>query len=367
MTIILILLIVLLYLFNKNKSSKIAIKSYITFITILLIVISGLRHEAVGNDTYAYLMHYDEIASTSWDDVTENFWDLYWSPGEEGKDPGERVLIKFFTCVLPDSRCFLFVVALFLLIPLGILVYRNSETLDVPCFFYVFYITLFYHYLPNSGVRQSLALSFLLIGYLLLQKDKVRWFLLLLFFSTLIHKSCLIASSMLLIYYTKNTRFIYYSGIVFFIIMLFVYRYVGLFLSMQSDVYAGYGIGTHYAEGNSTPFMVILMILGLYILGVFGIAKDKNAYSRRLLYGGSVFTLIFVVLVRLDPNLIRVTAYFGPWMGLMVPTVLKFWRPKQYKIYLMLLLLIFITKAIMSPDNYHFMWQEMELADRYYH
>lgn len=366
MTIALILLIVLLYLFTKTKSSKRSIRNYITLITIILIVISGLRHEAVGNDTYAYLMHYDEIASASWHEVTANFWDLYLSPSVDGKDPGERVLIKFFTCILPNSRWFLFVVAFLLLIPLGVLVYRNSKTLETPCFFYVFYITLFYHYLPNSGIRQSLALSFLLVGYLLLQKDKVKWFLLFLFISTLIHKSCLIAIAMLFIYYIKHTKAMYYLGIVLFCLMLFVYRYVGAFLSMQSDVYAGYGMGTYYGEGTATPYMVILMILGLYLLGMLGMAKDQNAYGNRLLYGGSVLTLIFVVLVRLDPNLIRVTAYFGPWMGLMVPVVLKLWRPKEYKIYFILLLLIFITKAVISPDSYHFLWQEMELDGRYY-
>ena len=366
MTIVLILFIVLLYLCTKNKYSKRSIRNYITLVTIILIVISGLRHEAVGNDTYAYLIHYDEITETSWHEVIANFWDMYLSPSVDGKDPGERVLIKLFTCILPSFRWFLFVVAILLLIPLGILVFRNSENLETPCFFYVFYITLFYHYLPNSGIRQSLALSCLLVGYLLLQKDKVKWFLLLLFISTLIHKSCLIAIAMLVIYYIKHTRVMYYTGIVLFCIMLFVYRYVGAFLSMQSDAYAGYGMGTYYGVGATTPYMVILMILGLYLLGMLGIPKDKNAYINRLLYGGAVLTLIFVVLVRLDPNLIRVIAYFGPWMGLMVPIVLKLWRPKEFKIYFILLLVIFITKAVISPDSYHFFWQDMELDGRYY-
>lgn len=366
MSLVLILTVVLLYFFNNNKSSKESIRNYIIFITILLIVISGLRHEAVGNDTYAYLMIYDRLDLTSWNDVTANFWDLYWNPSDAGKDPGERVIIKFFTSILPNSRWFLFVVAILLLIPLAILVYINSESLETPCFFYVFYITIFYHYLPNSGIRQSLALSFLLIGYLLLQKDKVIWFIFFIFLSSLIHKSCLIASSMLLIYFTNNTKYIYYSGILLFIIMLFVYRYVGMFLSLHSDVYAVYGMGTYYVEGVATPYMVVILILGLYILGLLGISKDENAYDRRLLYGGSVFTLIFVVLVRLDPNLIRITAYFGPWMGLMVPSILKLWRPNEHKVYLISLLFIFIIKSILSTDDYHFMWQYMELADRYY-
>ena len=171
---------------------------------------------------------------------------------------------------------------------------------------------------------------------------------------------------MLVVYYLNNIRLMYYSGILLFVAMLFAYRYVGWFLSMQSEVYQEYGMGLYYAGGTSLPYLSILMILSLYLLGLLGISKDRNIYSHRLLYGGSIFTLIFVVLVRLDPNLIRITAYFAPWMGLMLPYTLKLWKPKKYKVYLTLVILVFIVKAMVSPDNYQFMWQEMQLHERYF-
>lgn len=366
MTSVLLLLIVILYLVIHDKYNKRIIKNYISFITLLLILISGLRHEAVGNDTYAYLLHFDDIALTSWNDIVSNFWDYYWNPTHDGKDPGERLIIKFFTVILPNSRWFLFTVATLLLIPIGVLVYRNSNTLEVPCFFYVFYVSIFFHYLPNSGVRQSLALTLLLIGYLLLQKNKVTWFVVFLILSTFVHKSTLIASLLLPFYYFRRTKSMYYLGALLFIVMLFSYKYVGVFLSMQSDVYQVYGTSEYYAVGQAVPYMVILMILGMYAIGFLGIRKDMNSYNNRLKYGGAALTLVFVILVRLDPNLIRLIAYFGLWMGLMVPYALRLWRPKDYKIYFILIILIFIAKAAISPDDYHFMWQEMELNERYY-
>lgn len=365
MSLALILFVILLYGFSANKSNPRTIKRYITCITFLLILVSGLRHEGVGNDTYAYIQHFEYLASTPWSDIFSDFWNLYLNPGEEGKDPGELVFIKLCTVILPNSRWFLFAVAILLLIPLGVLVYRNSRSLETPCFFYVFYIAMFYQYLPNSAVRQSLALTLLIIGYLMLQKDKVRSFILLVFVATFIHMSIAIALLIIPFYYFKNTKALYAITIILFIVMLFTYRYVGLFLSMQSDVYEGYGTGTYYSQGQSAPFMVILMMLALYIIGLLGIFKDTEAYNKRLVYGGAALTLVWVVLVRLDPSMIRLTAYFGPWMGLMISPALMKWRPKDYKIFLVFLLLMFVARALITPDNYHFIWQEMQLHERY--
>lgn len=358
----LILLFIILYYCSANKSNPRTIKNYIKFVTVVLILVSGLRHEAVGNDTYAYMLNFDDAVQTPWSDIFSNFWDLYLNPGEEGKDPGELVIIKAFTYILPNARFFLFVVAAILLIPLGVFVYRNSKSLETPCFFYVFYITMFYPYLPNSAIRQSFALAILLLGYLLLQKRKLIPFILLLLIATLVHKSILITFLILPYYFINKPRLLYYASFGLFILMLFYYQYIGVYLASQSEIYEMYASGAYL---DSAPFMVILMILGLYVLGCFGIMRDSERSNNRIIYGGAAMTLVWVVLVRLNPSLIRLIAYFGPWMGIMVPLALKQWRPKDYKIFFAFILIIFVLRAIITPDNYHFMWQEMELHDRY--
>ena len=362
MNIALILLVLILYYCSENKTNPRTIKNYIKFITVVLILVSGLRHEAVGNDTYAYIQNFNDARQVSWSSILSNFWDLYLNPGVEGKDPGELVIIKFLTYILPNARCFLFVVAALLLIPLGVFVYRNSHRLETACFFYVFYLTMFYPYLPNSAVRQSLALTILLIGYLLWQKRNVVWFVIFALLATFVHKSVYIVFLLLPFYYIRQTRFLFYTSFGLFILMLFNYQYVGMYMAMQSDIYEMYTSG---AYADSAPFLVILMILGLYIIGCLGILKDSTRVNNRLMYGGAALTLVWVVLVRMDPSLIRIIAYFGPWMGLMVPHALRCWRPKDYKLFLTILFMIFVMRAIITPDNYHFMWQEMQLHDRY--
>lgn len=362
----LIVLCVILYCVFPNKTNKYAIKQYIYIVTCLLIVVSGLRHEAVGNDTYAYMQSFDKMYMLSWNDILGNFWESYLNPGinGNGKDPGQLVVMKALSLVLPNSRFFLFLVAIILLVPLGMFIYQNSESLETSCFSYVFYITMFYPYLPNSAIRQSLALSILLIGYWYLQKGKDIYFIMFLLLATFLHKSIFIAIVILPFYYLKNTRLLYKGALVLFLIMLFSYSYVGEYLASQSEIYEMYGTGDFYAS-RSVPYMVILMMFGLYIIGWLGINKDINPYRRRLIYGGAALTLVWVVMIRLDPSLIRITAYFGPWMGVMVTHALLLWRKKDYKLFFTILLFIFVLRALITPDNYHFLWQEMKLHERY--
>lgn len=362
----LIVICILLYYGIKNKTDKRTIKKYVVFITFLLILVSGLRHEAVGNDTYAYMNHFDRLSSMKWSEIMDGFWGAYLHPGENGngKDPGELIIIKLLTYILPGPRSFIFVVSALLLIPLGIFVYQNSEDLSTSCFFYVFYISMFYPYLPNSAVRQSFALALLLVGYLLLQKEKVWQFILCLFLSTFIHKSIIISILILPFYFFKKTKRLYKWSFVLFIIMLFAYQYVGLFLSTQSDIYEMYG-DNYFTQGRPAPFMVIIMMTALYIIGLLGLRNDRDAYKNRLIYGGAAMTLVWVVMVRLDPSIIRLTAYFGPWMGLMVPTSIKLWDKRYFNLIFFIVLMVFVIRAVMTPDNYHFLWQEMALHERY--
>lgn len=363
----LIVFCILLYNLAKNKTNKETIKWYISTITIILIIVSSIRHEAVGNDTYAYMQHFDNISSLHWENIFENFWDSYFYPGVDGngKDPGELIIIKGLSIIIPNSRCFLFIVATLLMVPLGIFVYKNTQSLETPCFFYVFYITMFYPYLPNSAIRQSLSLSILLIGYILWQKGKTKYFILCLLIATFVHKSVFIVLMILPFYYFKKTRLLYRLSFILFLIMLFSYQHVGTILGSQSEIYERYATGGFY-ENHSAPYMVIVMMLCLYLIGWFVIKNDENSYKQRLIYGGAAMTLIWAVMVRLDPSIIRLTAYFGPWMGLMVPHALRLWRKKEYKIIFAIILLVFILRACITPDNYHFLWEEVKLHDRYY-
>ena len=194
MTTLLLLFLFLLYYLTKRLPEEEAPKRFIYCTSFVLILVSGLRHEAVGNDTLAYMMSFEDTLDTSWSEILSNFANNYLNPlSNEGKDPAFKIFEKLVGTVLPNSRLYLFVIAAILLTSIGYFIHTFSVDLRSTLFCYVFYISMFYGYLPNSAIRQSLALSIVLFAYCLAFKRNLIWSVLLVLLASTFHKSALLA------------------------------------------------------------------------------------------------------------------------------------------------------------------------------
>ena len=362
MTLLLIIYFLLLYYIISKGKFQNPIKLYIVFITIALILVSGLRHEGVGNDTYAVMLKYEGFDNISWKEIWDNFIPKYLSPSNGYKDPGEDVFNKILFNVIPDSRMYLFFVATVFLATLGLFVYKHANSLFSVLFTYSFYITLFYQYVPNSSLRQTMALAILLFAYRLLEEKRVFICILLIAVASTFHKSSLIALLIIPLSYVGAVRKAYIGSILLFIVVLFNYRWVGDVLGTSSEVYGDY-LGNTFYSNRSKPYMVILLIAGLYIIGLLFSKKDRDIKKSRLYYYGTALTLCLVPLVWIDPSALRLISYFGVYMGLLVGNA--YVKEAKAKQYLMVVIVVFLLKAVTSNDDYHFMWQEMRLHDRY--
>ena len=364
MTLALILFLLILYYLISIYNVRNPEKVFIITATIIMILISGLRHEGVGNDTLATMQFFDKTINTSWDDVLSNFWERYINPNRHiGKDPGEIVFYKVLSIFTKDSRVLLFVVAIIVLTSFGIFIYHSVQSLQTILFSYIFYVSLTYSYIPNSSLRQSIAYAILLFAFLNLNNKKNISFVLLLLIASLFHKSVLIVAILLPFMYIKKPMILYWFCLLPFIIVYFNYLDVGLFLGGFNDIYESY-LNMNYYKYHIQPFMVILMILGLYLFIGVALTFDKNNENNRLYIYGSALTLILVPLIRIDPSALRLISYFGVLMGIQVGN-------SCLKVHLMrsifwIITLIFLTKAAISPDDgYRFMWQQKKLHKRY--
>jgi len=364
----LIVFAIILYFLNKDKSVDVANKNYVLLMTILLIVVSGLRHEGVGNDTYAYKMMFDQTGLERWPNLLNNFWTNYIHPTDNGvKDPGYKLFSKFIYVFVPEYRFFLFVVASILLVPLGLFVYRNSRRLETTMFFYVFYITLFYHYLPNSAVRQSLTFGIVLIGYLFLIKRRILIFIAHVILGSLIHQSCLLVLILIPAVYISNSVhiYIYKFCILLFLLFLISPDWLAVFFMDRNEIYDTFLSGGYYVGTQGKPVMVLLLFLGLYILGWMGINKQvrSNDPHFRLFCVGSALVMVFLPLIWVSPALLRIISYFGPFMGIIVGDALcVLSRGRLLRI---CIVAIFLLHSLTS-NHYKFMWEEMQLHERYY-
>lgn len=356
--------IVLFFVF-RGKDTPGNRKTYVYIITLLLIVVSGLRHRYVGSDTINYLNSFDETARMSWAEVLENFVEKLLSPNTEiGKDPALMVYEKVLGYLFRSHVLYLGISAALLLIPLGAFLKKYANSLTTLLFAYLFILSIYYGYLPNSALRQGIALGFLLLGYMSLMENKklIRFFIYL-GLAMMFHKSSLIGALLLLPKYVKNGRALYVWGLLLFVVMLFEYEIAGVALSSQSEIYTMYSGGYFAAAGKERPLVILLFLSALYLIGLLQLRKyslTHNNVMTNYATTGTMYTLVFAPLILLDPSLIRITAYFVIWMMLYVPDALKLYDKSFSRAVFFACTLMFLYKAFKSGGEYAFFWQDMQ-------
>lgn len=350
--------ILLLFAF-KGKPYRKAANIFIILISISLVLCSGLRHESIGNDTVNYLNMFEDIKLESWKDLTSDFFSKYFSPtNNQDKDPGYSIFIKITQIFTSNSRAYLFIIAIIFFISLGKFLKEHTESLQELLFSYVFYINLFNEYVPNSAIRQTLAISIIFFAYTNLQKKRYLLFFVYVILASFFHKSALICLLVLPMTYLKNIDKLYYLGIPLFLLsLLCVNQFASLFLS-NNDIYNDYLSGSYY--GNSEkPFVILILMVGLYLIGLLGIISDKNLTNTKLFYVGAFCSLLFSTLVWVNPTLIRLMTYFAPLMGIAIGNAFN--RISCGKMIYAVVILIFLISAFRSIGDYHFMWEPILL------
>lgn len=356
------ILFVIILLAYQNYSKGQRIKPFIIFVCLLLFLISGFRHETVGSDTYGTMMMFERTVTKPWNDIISNFIINYTNPTELGKDPGEEVFYKLISYVVPNSRVFLFVIAGITITSFGYFFYKNCNSLKEVMFSFFFYITFFYQYLPNSAARQSLAVSIILWSYLFLKKKKYVFFTLFVLLASTFHKSSLICLILIPLMCLTNVKSVYKLSVAAFIFVLFYYRQVGIFLGGGSSIYSGYAESSYYAY-SSKPYMVVLLMAAFYALGWLGVNRDPDTKSNSLMYIGAILTFVLTPMIWFNPTLLRIIAYFGPWMAISVIRSTLQLPPNQGALIFKCIIIVFLIKGFLSPEEYAFMWQEMRIME----
>lgn len=359
----LLIFFVLLYHFVNSKHYHDKQKVYIQFCTVILILVSGLRHEAVGIDTFANMQNFERAIFMSWSDVFSDFWLRYLHPNTDwGKDPAEYILYKCLSLVTHDSRIFLFLIAALVLIPVGYFIYKFSNNLVATMFTYIFFTVLLYQYVPNSAVRQSIAVASYLLSLVFLRDKKYLYFVILLLFGSLFHKSILIGLLILPFVFFNNIRVSYKFSLIAFLIVLFFYNEIGRILVGDNEIYGSYLQGSYYAGVGSRPINVILLFVMFYILGFFYMKSDAEQTEYSFEYYGTCLTLIFIPLIWIDPSMLRIIAYFALFVPLFLGRLSE--NSHQRMILLSIIIIVFMLKSLFE-SKYGFMWQDMQLHDRY--
>lgn len=341
-------------------------KGYIKFCSLFLILLSAFRHPGVGKDTYGYIQGFLAASSKSWQDVTAMFWDKYLNPDPTiGKDPMFYIFERAISTVCHNEYIYLLLIAIIVIVPLGILVFKNTTNTRQVLIFYLFYLNYFYTFIPNAAIRQSIACSFALWAFIALQssqKSKILKFIVLIVAGSFFHKSVLITLIVLPLLYIKSPKFILYGSLLGFAIMLYAYQYVGMFLVADNNIYDMYSSSSYYdSTGTNRPVFVLLVFALAYFIQILGIGKDKNIESNNLAYVGSSMTIVLLPLIWMDPSAVRIIVFTGVWFALMLSKSIDMLPISMKRLAYYAFILILVGRFLVSPMDYWFCWQSPDI------
>lgn len=332
-------------------------RRYIIFMMILLILQSGLRHWAVGPDTYQYYVGF-------YLDVEQSTWQSLWNDCIEfiyngmGKDPGYRLLLKAIQYVLPTYQLYLLGLATFVFYGLGKLFMRYTSSNYEVLVAMALYQCLYYSFFSITGLRQTMATGFLFLAIPFAVRRKPWQFALLVLVAATQHKSALLFMPFYFLSYMKHSRLMLVASLIMFIPM-WVYgsQIAGWFMMGNTfEQYLDYLEG--YEGAGAYGFAAYILLLGVLLICYH---KDviKSVYSTNIVLNSVAVAIFLTPLTMIDPSNMRVVQYYSIFGLIALPWVIskiKFAGVKDRYIKVTILLAIY---TLTRGSEYAFFWQDM--------
>lgn len=334
-----------LFLLPKRLNDEIPLRrDYCIGISLIFILLAGLRGMSVGPDTSMYKAIWD-----SFDDDT-----LYHYQVEFNLEVGFLYFMKYSKMLL-GYQGFLILEACLLIIPVGFIIYKYSS--NVILSFLLFYASLSFHTMSFSAQRQAIALGFMLIAYHFCMQRNLMCYLACCLVGFLFHRSCLIFLPCYWLYdIPLNRKVLFFWGIILaatFSIGHIILTYIVQYWRMQySDWEEGAGGERLFA------LYAVFSIVGLYNIKSL---KDNRTQSMPLVLF-SLSPLLWPIL-NINPALYRLQTYFDFFLVLYIPNFLNASVNDDVKkiIYalstFLMLYVLFKMRTVDAYYPYKFFWE----------
>lgn len=358
--IVLFFLVILLYNIysTQKKSEEKRRKGFLLFTGLFFVLESALRNLGVGSDTYHYYELFEYTKQSSWDNIFDGFTDK----GEFSKDTFYYVFQKSFQHVFPKFRLFLFFIAILFFSSFNWFLKKSGLTLREMMIAYLFYLGMFHHFFSYTGLRQTIAVSFIFYACVFLLEKRYVVSLIFASISFLFHSSAII---FILAYFLKfvkgSTLMLPLMGIVLLIDYFQGEQLVTIILN-NGGFEERYGIYLEVKEGaGSYP------IVAMYIMLIIGIllSHKRIVQDEKLLMFFKMYCVVVACLPLLfiDNTAFRITLYFSISMYILVPNLVSGLKHQnKYLIVYTLFLILMLFSALKT--NYRFYWQPMDLPVR---
>lgn len=312
---------------NKNKK-------YFIFVTLFMIILVGFRDFSVGIDTYGYYKTYIRYANIDFNYIFR----------DHVKEKGYIFIQILFNKLGIGFLGFNILYAVFNFCIISLLIYRYSK---MPWLSYFLYICFSFYTLSFTMVRQTLAMSIVILAVMQDKKDGI-WsflkFVLFIYIAHMFHSSAIIT---LPLWFVRRIKFNKRLAIVIFIIAFFTFvfkskmaNFVINYATEISDKYESYNVKT----GNAGVLLYMMMIVSVmfgYMLKSFLFEKDNVFFFYCL-----CIMIILFPAVQGGNAIMRIYYYFYIFMIVYIPNMLESIRKEEHFYVKLFILMLYIGVGI---------------------
>ncbi len=298
---------------NPSDTKK---KIYCVICATQWILLSGLRHLSIGNDTYQFNFHFQQGLETPWSTVVGNFWDYLFN-GLDTKDPGYFLLQKIFQIFSQDYRTWLFFIAIVFTGLMARWIYKYSVMPDIS---FLVYSVLFFAFYSVTGHRQTLATALIVfLGYEFAKKRQFIKFAIVAFIAFTLHKS----SVVFIVYYFLANISITPIYVLLFLLGSLVFAFVGRSFYGPIAVLFGFTDEQAAYEGGGAGTYATVLILLCIVTVCFYPWISKRRSDVKYLYNMILPTFATTLLVYSNQNFMRIQQYFSLIIMILIPELIQ--------------------------------------------
>ena len=329
---------------------------FLVMLILVLLVMSGLRNVSVGSDTIRYYETFEMLSGTDFETANEYI--------SERREPLFYILSWSFAKVIPNVQAWFALVSLIYLVGCALICYWESPDYAFSML-YLYCMGLFFF--SMTGLRQTLAMGFIMMSYVFVVKRKFIPFLLLVLLARCFHRTSVI---FIIIYPIANLKAGWWRllvGLVVFMVILIFRDSIGAWMianlpdTMMDSTISSYA--NNSAGATASGFLIQALMF------VFCLRYRKQVVyevpHREALYNLASVGLIFQAAAVSIAEFFRISMYFNWSFMVLIPICMEYEAAdKSYEFLRMLLVLAFCAYFFYSTlyscgiVPYTFFWAE---------
>lgn len=332
-----------LFLKQNNKNGKIY---FILLSSMVLCLYAGLRGHNLQPDIPTYVKSYEKYAEYSFNEIIA----LY---SMETRDPSYYFTAWLFSRFFTDVQWWLAAVGAFFVLAMLFVIYKESEN---PLLSILMFLSLGSFEFALSGLRQSIALSIIVLSYLFIKNRKPVKFIISVLIASLFHFSAIL---FLIAYPLARVKLGLWHVIVAIVLLV-------LFIGFQSSVRTfleNFLVDSQYQDYVSRDvtlnFSGFIIQICIFIFNLVyykkTVAKNKDAL---ILYNLVFIGLLLQLYSSMIAEFFRLSYYFSFANFLLVPLAISSESDDKIKDVLKLVIgLLFVVYIFWSGiPKYEFFW-----------